>query len=344
MAMAIFKNIFRIVVLFSAFFVPLTAYSGVQASAWVLNGSTPLMKVAESGDLGKVKELIANGVKVNEKSEYGATALVFASSKGQTKIIEYLLSKGADPNLCASEDMCPLWFAVTADSLESAELLIKAGADAKVIPSGPFEYPPLFIASARGNLQMTRLLLENGANVDEMDFRTGGTALTAAVSSGEKGMVLLLLKNGADPGKAKMQTPYYRNSSPLEYAMSMSYTEVVTIIEEELKKEKHRGRILNVEDIVERVYRDKAFVLEESYEADEIIKYSTKDQLRIIKNAIFARKNYKFNSRDLLSYYGGKFDKYKPLTKKVKLSQVDKTNLEYIKRMFEWITDRNAAG
>lgn len=59
----------------------------------------------------------------------------------------------------------------------------------------------------------------------------------------------------------------------------------------------------------------------------------SKDELRIMRNWIFARHGYKFKSRDLQEYFG-QFDWYEPLYTDVtsQLSSIEKRNIEFIKR------------
>lgn len=316
--------------------------AGVRAQDWILTESTALMRAAADGNLNEVRILVESGTDISEQNKYHATALVFAASEGRAKVVQYLLGKGADPNLCASYNMCPLWFAVNSGSSKTVELLLKSGANAKEVPEGnSLENSPLIVAVIRGEQEIVKMLVKYRVEIDLENWRTGGTALTAAVAVGESALVTFLLNNGADPTKTMIQLPYYGNTSPLDHANELGYSDVVRIIKDRLKQKKYQNRILTVDNIVVRLYEDKSFILEEVH---DVVKYVTNSDLRLIKNAIFARNSYRFDSEDLLSYYKERFRSYKPKTKKVKLSDIDRKNLDYVKRMKGYITDRDAAG
>ena len=57
---------------------------------------TPLMKAAKSGDVANVKQLIGDGMNIDEESAYGWTALMFASWQGHEDVVRLLLKAGAD--------------------------------------------------------------------------------------------------------------------------------------------------------------------------------------------------------------------------------------------------------
>lgn len=57
-----------------------------------------LNEAAFSGDIEKIKSLLANGAGVNGKSWDGDTPLANAVREGHTEVVELLLTKGTDPN------------------------------------------------------------------------------------------------------------------------------------------------------------------------------------------------------------------------------------------------------
>ena len=58
--------------------IPYNAYSG--------NLTDELISASENGDAAKVKDLVAKGVIVNEKDEYGSTALFYAVKNKKTSV------------------------------------------------------------------------------------------------------------------------------------------------------------------------------------------------------------------------------------------------------------------
>ncbi|MDJ0841628.1 MAG: PQQ-binding-like beta-propeller repeat protein [Acidobacteriota bacterium] len=87
-----------------------------------------IFEAARSGDLDRIRQLVASGVDVNTRTPYQATALTFAAEKGHKEIVRYLLERGAKPDV---EDrfyhMTPLGWAVSTGKPEIAEMLIPHG-------------------------------------------------------------------------------------------------------------------------------------------------------------------------------------------------------------------------
>jgi ankyrin repeat protein len=83
------------------------------------------------------------------------------------------------------------------DSAE-AKRLLEHGADPN--EGGFAGMPPLFLATARGNVELVRLMIASGATIDVRD-RSGSTALMWAAfnESGDAALVEALLGLGADP-------------------------------------------------------------------------------------------------------------------------------------------------
>ncbi len=84
---------------------------------------------AKKGDVEALKTLLAKGVDVNSKTNYGATALSYACDRGHTAVVKLLIEKGADVN--------------TKDSFYNAT--------------------PITWAAQRGFAEIVKLLLDNGA-------------------------------------------------------------------------------------------------------------------------------------------------------------------------------------
>jgi hypothetical protein len=76
------------------------------------------------------------------------------------------------------------------------ETLLKSGADANL--SGRNGTSPLEDASLKGFDAIVELLLDHGAQVNQLNAGSGTTALYAAASFGKTSTVQLLLKRGAD--------------------------------------------------------------------------------------------------------------------------------------------------
>lgn len=165
-----------------------------------LSGMTALMVASSRGYSKMVAELIKRGANVNLKRYSGDTALMFAAANGDAKTVEALVRAGANPNVQVVSfhggEITPLISAINSDSehrVEVASILISG--KAQINPKGKFLISPLM--HAVGNLEMVKLLLANGADVNQKNFR-GSTALMAAAIDGTPSVVRYLLEQGAD--------------------------------------------------------------------------------------------------------------------------------------------------
>ena len=109
-------------------------------------------------------------------------------------------------------DLIPGMFrAVYNEDLEITRLLIDLGADVNYLDNRPFF---LFIAVMKGNKDMVNLLLDRGADVDEQN-RHGQTALVRAIQDKHVDIVRILLNRGADVNGRDFQ-----ENTPLIWACS----------------------------------------------------------------------------------------------------------------------------
>jgi ankyrin repeat protein len=84
-----------------------------------------------------------------------------------------------------------------------------------------------------GHVDVVRLLLERGAEINQADDSTGGTALHLAVARGHEEVVSLLLTSGADPS-----IKGYRGKTALMLALLGGYVAVVLLL---LRSMERRG-------------------------------------------------------------------------------------------------------
>lgn len=123
------------------------------------NGATPLM-AARSAEV--VWLLVAKGARVNARSKRGETPLAAAADLGDDDSVKLLLSKGADVNATDYRGYTPLMHAAQydRDSLEVVRLLLAYGANVNVTAEGQ---TAASIAARRGDTALTCLLREAAA-------------------------------------------------------------------------------------------------------------------------------------------------------------------------------------
>lgn len=165
-----------------------------------LSGMTALMVASSRGFSEMVEELIKRRADVNLKRYTGETPLILAARYGDAKTVKDLLRAGANPNAKVMSphagEITPLTSTINSDSEQRVEVArILIGARAQINPRGSFLISPLM--QAVGDLEMVELLIANGADVNQKNFR-GATALMSAATDGSILVVRFLLEKGAD--------------------------------------------------------------------------------------------------------------------------------------------------
>ena len=196
--------------------------SGAVPNAASEAGMTPLMEASRTGNLDGVLALLAYGADVNAReSSRGQTVLMWAVSQQHPEVVRVLLENGADvsarsltrirmvkldsagggrrsPEVATAIETggsTPVVFAARVGDAESARLLLEAGANADEIAADG--HSALVMAAFADHPDVVEVLLEAEANPDA--FGGGYTALHAAALRGNLRTVNLLLAHGADP-------------------------------------------------------------------------------------------------------------------------------------------------
>jgi len=124
--------------------------------------------------------LVDKGANVNAQNKSGATPLYFATK--DFDLTQRLLTKGAEVNIRAFGDFTSLHQTAASGNLKVAKLLIDHGADPNANGSAGTVLQ-FMIRSSRPNEQMARLLVENGARLNQKS-NLGNTELHLAVLKG----------------------------------------------------------------------------------------------------------------------------------------------------------------
>jgi hypothetical protein len=132
------------------------------------------------------------------------TLLKFATILQQLKVVQLLLDNGADVNFCGDSEMTPLHIAAAhrltntrADetALDIVRVFIAAGANIDARDDITGRTPLNF---ALRNPEMVQLLIQFGCDVNIRDYNHGMTTLMVATRHGEIASMLLLIKAGVD--------------------------------------------------------------------------------------------------------------------------------------------------
>ncbi|KAL3125270.1 hypothetical protein niasHT_000681 [Heterodera trifolii] len=162
-----------------------------------------LRVLIDSLDADELNTLLRWTVDPVERVTRTGSALWSAFFRHHWGIVELLLEKGADPNepviLEANDqrmNMTPLYSAVRHANLELCRVLIARGANVDLGTDSAIT--PLMIAACdRSQTEIVTFLVENGANIN-LQNGDGATALMYACYQGNVDIVRLLLSHGAN--------------------------------------------------------------------------------------------------------------------------------------------------
>ena len=160
------------------------------------DGKNMIMIACEKGNEEMFNLLIENNADINEKSSWGASALIYASEKGNINIMKYLIDNGIDVNGKADDNGdTPLLWAVTGENpYESSKLLIENGANVNATNYGGVAPATILAASTP---KVVKLLKDNGADLDTK-FLDYYPPIAIAAGAGNLEIVKALVENGAD--------------------------------------------------------------------------------------------------------------------------------------------------
>src|SRR5215471_2981556 len=185
-----------------------------------IDGTTALHWAVRQGDLATADLLIKAGADVKAANRYGLTPIQLAATSGQAAMIEKLLAAGVDPNFANPGGETVLMTASRTGNVDAITLLLARGADinakttARTIKG---EYTPARAAGAAGPGIIRQRALPTAEG--------GMTALLFAVRDGNMPMTGLLLDSGAD-----IQLASANDTSPLIIAILNGQTEIASYL------------------------------------------------------------------------------------------------------------------
>lgn len=193
----------------------------LQKNAWLAgcttqNGRSAVMLAWYNGHREIVRLLLEQGIPINI---YEAAAL------GKIQRVSALLAQAPETiNSFGPDGFTPLGLAAFFGHKEMVERLLNWGANPNLASNNDRSATPLHSAVASRQVEIARLLLAQGVNVNAQ-YKNGYTALHAAAENGQTAMVQLLLEHGAQPYAAKDD-----GMTPLMLAELQGFQRVVELL------------------------------------------------------------------------------------------------------------------
>ncbi|UCC82654.1 MAG: ankyrin repeat domain-containing protein [Gemmatimonadota bacterium] len=155
-----------------------------------------VFEAAAEGDAVTVRaSLVDEPDLINQVDERGRTLLQVAAAYGHVEVCAALIDAGAEVNVADEDGETPLHGAIRRNRSAVASFLLEHGADTEV-RNARGRTPLLLVARETGNIEMARLLIGAGADVNTVS-RYNETPLDLAAWRGFRGLVNLFLDSGA---------------------------------------------------------------------------------------------------------------------------------------------------
>ncbi|CAH8571969.1 unnamed protein product [Schistosoma turkestanicum] len=155
-------------------------------------GNTALHIASLAGHLEIVQLLVDYGADVNAQSQNGFTPLYMSAQENHVEVVQYLLDKSANQALSTEDGFTPLAVALQQGHDRVITLLLERDS------RGKCRLPALHIAAKKDDVHAAKLLLNNSEiNVDHTSA-SGFTPLHIAAHYGNVNMAKLLIERGAN--------------------------------------------------------------------------------------------------------------------------------------------------
>ena len=152
-----------------------------------------LARAVVSGDFEEVLRMLRKGVGINETNYDGRTVLHMAAVEGNLRVVELLLKEGADKNAHDRWGNTALQDSINHHQGPVTQLLVQWGSEL----NNQDIADRLCNASAEGDIDSLKLIIEHKANVNAGDYDMR-TALHVAAASAQDKCVEYLITKGAD--------------------------------------------------------------------------------------------------------------------------------------------------
>jgi len=203
--------------------------AGADVNAVDVDGNTPLMKFVKESNtsLSPVQMLINAGTNLNIMDNNGHTALAYAiNEQPHSAMPEFVMALLQKTDSVRSE-YAPLIWACHAGEMEILRLLIKKGVNVNYVDENLYNEfsTPLIYAAAAGQTEVVKLLIQNRVNVNTWGRTHHVTPLMFAAGNGHVEVVKALLA-----AKANINLTNRNGNNAASYAILNDQEETAIIL------------------------------------------------------------------------------------------------------------------
>jgi ankyrin repeat protein len=177
---------------------------------------------AREDDVAAMKQYIAAGADINASDEFGGTALSIAAYRGNTEMVRLLLDSDATFEIGVFHTA----IAQSKDNTEIVQAFIDHGADINQKADIGNGHTALMFAAEFGHVEVGKLLLANGADINAVD-NFNDSALNVAAFHGQLEFAKMLVEMGAE-----LNVPGYAGQTALGHAISRGHEDIAAFLRE----------------------------------------------------------------------------------------------------------------
>jgi uncharacterized protein len=177
---------------------------------------------AREDDLEAMQQYIAAGADINAGDEFGATPLSIAAYRGQTEIVRLLLEAGATFEIGVFHAA----ISESNDNTEIVQVFIDHGVEIDKKADTGNGHTALMFAAEFGHIEVGKLLLANGADINAVD-NLNDPALNVAAFHGQLEFAKMLVEMGAE-----LNVNGYGGRTALGHAISRGHEDVAAFLRE----------------------------------------------------------------------------------------------------------------
>lgn len=185
-------------------------------------GRQPLHYAAMNGHAAACSLLLSCGANAYSSDHDGYTPLIYAVTKGHTECVRTLLNSGVTVDPKQHADFVPLSLACQYGHQEIAVMMLKRGAQILANHEGMW---PQHLAAREGHADLLHLLVDSGANVNELDKFNQWTPLFHAASEGHSVCVKVLIE-----AQSNCQMLDESRKPPIHYAAWRGHIDCVNLL------------------------------------------------------------------------------------------------------------------